>query len=116
MCALVCDHISYLCYTLPLTPELPAPKLVSTLLEGSHKMVRIRKLTGPGQGYYLTCHGDTRNGHSTWVLAHKPRENDQDNFWNLMAWNQDGVVCHKIQVLKYNYIRESLNCLLPVLI
>ena len=70
----------------------------SVLLSGNLANVRISKVNEPGKGYFLTCHSDKRNNHSTWALAHRPRDGDKDNYWNIIPWQLEGVICYKIEV------------------
>ena len=64
-------------------------------------MVKIRKVSGPGAFYYLTALSDERNVNSVWAITHQEMDNDEDEFWNVIPWVQDGKQCYKIEVQLY---------------
>ena len=80
----------------PKAPLVVTPDPLSILRSGVHT-VRFIKAEGVGSGYALAAHNDKRNDISWWTLAHKHRPGDQDEYWNVIPWNEGGKSCFKLE-------------------
>ena len=60
-------------------------------------MVKIGKTSASGAVYYLAAHSDTRNAESTWAFTQVNSSGDDDEYWNIRPWKQDGKTCYKIE-------------------